>query len=50
MTDTITSADHRADLKAWIARLNQRIEAVKHDITCLQDELDGRNRARRLIR
>ena len=41
MTDTITSADRKADLKTWIARLDQRIKVVKHDITGLQDELDN---------
>jgi septal ring factor EnvC (AmiA/AmiB activator) len=37
MTDTVT--DHRAELEAQIARLDAKIEEIKHAITCSQDEL-----------
>jgi len=40
VTDTITSADRKADPRDRIAHLNREIEQVKHEITCLQDELD----------
>jgi hypothetical protein len=40
MTDTITSADRKADLKVRIARLDRKINEAKCEIANWQDELD----------